>query len=192
MAKLIYSTLASLDGYVVDAEGSFAWATPDEQVHSYVNDLERGIGTHLYGRRMYEVMAYWETADPGPGSEVPVAMREYAGIWRQAEKVVYSRTLGSVMTSRTRLEPVFEPNAIRALKGSATADLSIGGPTLAAEALRAGLVDECHLFVVPVLVGGGTKAFPDGHRVALELLGERSFQNGTTHLHYAIHPIAGA
>src|SRR4051812_20470026 len=179
MGKLIYSAIASLDGYVADTEGNFAWAAPDEQVHAFVNDLERPIGTYLYGRRMYDTMSVWETmADPEP------VMRDYADIWRASDKVVYSRTLDDVTTPRTRLERHFDPAAVRAMKDAAASDLSVGGAQLAGEALRAGLVDEIGLFLVPVVVGGGNRALPDGLRVQLELLDERRFASGVVYLHH--------
>jgi len=184
MAKLIYSAITSLDGYVADTEGTFDWAAPDEEVHSFVNDLERPIGTYLYGRRMYDVMAYWATAPTS--AEEPAHLRDYAQIWQAADKVVYSRTLESVSTDRTRLERDFDPAAVRELVANATSDVSIGGPGLAREALKAGLVDEYHLFVSPVVVGGGTQATPDGFRAQLELLDERRFGNGVVHLHYRV------
>ena len=184
MAKLTFSALASLDGYVADREGKFGWAMPDEEIHAAVNDLERQVGTHLYGRRMYEVLQAWETMDTGPGE--PQVIRDYAEIWRAAEKVVYSRTLEEVSSSKTRIEREFVPEAIRELKSSASADLAIGGPTLAAEAFAAGLVDECNLFLFPVLVGEGKAALPSGLRVELELLGERRFGSGVVHLHYRV------
>jgi dihydrofolate reductase len=183
MARLIYSAIASLDGYVADEDGKFDWSAPDEEVHAFVNDLERPIGTYLYGRRMYEVMAAWERAeDLIGGSE---AMRDYAAIWQAAEKVVYSRTLASPSSAKTRIEPQFDPEAVRDLKAAAAADISVGGPTLAAEAIAAGLVDEIHLLLAPVVVGGGTPALPAGVRVDLELRDERRFGNGVVHLHYA-------
>ena len=182
MARLVYSAIASLDGYVEDERGEFGWAAPDEEVHAFVNDLERPIGTHLYGRRMYETMAVWETLDTGSSA----AMRDYAAIWRAAEKVVYSTSLPEVGTPRTRLERRFDPEEVRALKDGAPSDLSIGGPGLAASAWRQGLVDEAHLFLLPVIVGGGKPALPDGLRLDLELLGERRFANGTVHLHYRV------
>jgi dihydrofolate reductase len=181
MARLVYSAIASLDGYVADEDGNFDWAVPDEEVHRFVNDLERQFGTYLYGRRMYEVMVAWETL---PLADQPPFMRDFAEIWRSAEKVVYSRTLEAVSSSSTRIERDFDPEAVRRLKASAERDISVGGPGLAAQALEAGLVDECHLLVAPVLVGGGTQALPDGLRLRLELLGERRFGNGTVHLHY--------
>jgi dihydrofolate reductase len=181
VAKLVYSAIASLDGYVVDNDGSFDWAAPDEEVHAFVNDLERPIGTYLYGRRIYDVMRYWETADTGAG-----VGGDFARIWQAADKVVYSTTLDSVSTARTRLERQLDPAAVQALKAQATADISIGGPTLAGQALQAGLVDECHLFVSPVVVGGGTSWLPDGLRLGLELLGSQRFAGGVVHLHYRV------
>ena len=172
--------LASLDGFVADESGNFDWAAPDEEVHAFVNDLERDVGTHLYGRRMYEVMTYWETADT-EGSDV---LADYAPIWKSADKVVYSRTLEAQRSARTRIERTFDPDAVRALKDDATADLSVGGPELAASAFAAGLVDECHLFLAPVVVGGGSPALPRGQRLDLELLDERRFRGGMVHLHY--------
>jgi dihydrofolate reductase len=181
-AKLIYTAIMSLDGYINDATGNFDWAAPDEEVHGFVNDLERPIGTHLYGRRMYETMRYWETAH----TIQPDVYSEYTDIWQAAEKVVYSTSLDAVSTSRTRLERVFDPAAIRALKLGAQRDISIGGPTLAAHAFGAGLVDECHLLVTPVAVGGGQPALPHSMRIDLELLDERRFRNGVVHLHHAV------
>jgi dihydrofolate reductase len=181
LAKLIYSAIASLDGYVADPDGNFDWAAPDEEVHAFVNDLERPIGTHLYGRRMYEVMAAWETIE----DDHP-AMRDFAEIWRAADKVVYSTMLDAVATGKTRLERTFEPDAVRRTKASADRDISIGGPGLAAYALEAGLVDELHFFAVPVIVGAGTHWLPDGIRFDLELLDERRFASGVVHLHYRV------
>jgi dihydrofolate reductase len=181
MAKLIYAAITSLDGYVADAEGNFNWSMPDEEVHAFVNDLERPIGTHLYGRRMYEVLVAWETMPPHPDQPV---MDDYARIWRAAEKVVYSRTLKSVSSERTRIEREFDPEAVRAMVAAAERDISVGGPELAGEAIRAGLVDECHLFLSPVVVGGGNRALPDGVRWDLELVSERRFGNGVVHVHY--------
>ena len=179
MAELIYSAIASLDGYVADEHGKFDWAAPGRQVHAFINDLERPVGTHLYGRRMYEVMVAWETmADPDP------VMRDYAEIWQAAEKVVYSTTLAAVSSAHTRIERDFDPEAVRALKASCERALSIGGPTLAAEALRAGLVDQVQLFLSPIVVGGGNPALPDGVRVELDLLDERRFDNGVVFLRY--------
>jgi dihydrofolate reductase len=184
VAKLIYSAIASLDGYVEDAAGGFAWAAPDAEVHAFVNDLEWPIGTCLYGRRMYDTMVYWETA--GDGSQVT---RDYAEIWRAADKVVYSRTLPTPSSARTRIERDFDPAAVVALKQSSERDLSIGGAELAGRALSLGLVDECHLLLCPVVVGGGKRALPDGVRLSLELLDERRFTSGVVHLHYRLaHP----
>ena len=182
MAKLIYSTIASLDGYVADEDGTFDWAAPDEEVHAFVNDLERPIGTYLYGRRLYEVMVYWETALDG--TDQPPVERDYAEIWQRADKVVYSTTLKTVSSARTRIERTFDPETVRQMKAAAGSDLSVGGPGLAAVAIRAGLVDEVHLFVAPVVVGGGTRNLPDHVRVDLELLDERRFGSGVVHLHY--------
>jgi dihydrofolate reductase len=176
---LIYSAIASLDGFVEDEHGRFDWARPDEELHAFVNDLERPIATYLYGRRMYETMVAWETMD----DEQPV-MRDYAQIWRAAEKIVYSRSLDAISSARTRLERDFDAGSVRQLKEAAPADLSIGGPELAGQAIEAGLVDEFHLIVVPVLVGGGKRAFPDGVRADLELLDERRFDGGAVYLRY--------
>ena len=184
MAKLICTALASLDGYIADEKGAFDWARPDDEVHAFVNDLERPVGTYLYGRRMYEVMAAWETVPTDAGQ--PPQMRDYATIWQAADKVVYSRTLAEASTARTRVEGEFDPDAVRRMKASAGRDLSVGGPHLAAEAFRAGLVDECHLFLNPVVVGGGNRALPDHLRLDLELLDERRFGSGVVHLHYRI------
>lgn len=185
MGRLIYSTIASLDGYVADEEGRFDWAAPDEEVHTFVNDWERPIGTYLFGRRMYEVMRVWESPDMR-SAEQSAPVRDYAQIWRSADKIVYSSTLESVSTRDTRLERTFDPDAVRRLKASAERDLTIGGPTLAAHALRAGLVDECHLFLTPVVVGGGTAALPDGLFLPLELLDERRFGSGVVYLRYRV------
>jgi dihydrofolate reductase len=182
MAKLIYSAITSLDGYVADENGNFDWAAPDEEVHAFVNDLERPVGTYLYGRRMYEVMRYWESA-PTSGAE-PSVMRDYAELWQAADKIVYSTTLEEVSSARTRLERDFDPEAVRRLKASAESDLSVGGPALAAEALSAGLVDEIHLFLTPIVIGRGNHALPSDVRVNLELLDERRFAGGVVHLHY--------
>jgi dihydrofolate reductase len=184
MAKLIYSAIASLDGYIEDQNGRFDWAAPDEEVHTFVNDLERGVRTYLLGRRMYEVMAFWETALTHPGLQPHE--RDFAGIWLSADKIVYSSTLESVQSAHTRIERTFDPEAVRRLKATTNTDVSVGGPGLAAAAFAAGLVDECHLFLTPVLVGGGKQAFPDDVFVNLELLHERRFRNGTVYLRYAI------
>jgi dihydrofolate reductase len=179
MAQLIYSAISSLDGYIADQEGSFDWAEPDEEVHAFVNDLERPVGTYLYGRRMYDVMVAWESlTDDQP------EMHDFARIWRAADKVVYSRTLEAPSSARTRIERSFEPEAVRQLKASATRDISVGGAELAAQAFAAGLVDECHLFLAPVIVGGGTASLPDHVRVDLELLDERRFGKGMVYLRY--------
>jgi dihydrofolate reductase len=184
MAKLIYSAISSLDGYVADAEGNFDWSMPDEEVHRFVNALERPIGTYLYGRRLYEVMRYWDTAPTGNGE--PSAEQEYAQIWQAAEKIIYSTSLESVSTARTRIERDFDPEAIERMKTTAAVDIAVGGATLAAQALGMGLVDECHFFLSPVVVGGGTAALPDNVRIDLELLDERRFGNGVVHLQYRI------
>ena len=184
MAQLTYSAIASLDGYVADADGRFDWSMPDEEVHPFVNDMERPIGTYLLGRRMYEVLFRGRRRrrcrDRSP------VMLDFAGIWRSADKVVYSRTLSSVSTARTRIEREFDPEAVRALKAAADRDVSVGGPELAGHALRAGLVDECRLLLSPIVVGGGTPALPDGVRIELELLEERRFANGVVHLRYRV------
>ncbi len=181
MADLIYAALASLDGYVEDEEGKFDWAEPDEDVHSFVNELERPVGTYLYGRRMYETMAVWETM---PIDEYPGYIRDYAELWRDRDKIVYSRTLDAPSTSRTRIERDFDADAVRRLKDDAERDLAVGGAEVAGQALRAGLVDELHLLLAPVLVGGGKRALPEDVRLPLELVGERRFDNGFVHLHY--------
>jgi dihydrofolate reductase len=181
MADLIYSVITSLDGYISDKEGNFDWAEPDEEVHSFVNQLERPVGTYLYGRRMYETMAVWETLQT---HDQPAFIAEFADIWRAADKVVYSSTLGSASTPRTRLESKFEPEAVRRLKESSPRDITIAGPTLAAHAFRAGLVDVCQLLIAPVLVGDGKNAFPGGVRLNLTLHDERRFANGMVFLHY--------
>ena len=188
MARLIYAAITSLDGYVADEDGNFDWAAPDEDVHAFVNDLERPIGTYLLGRRMYDVMAYWETAHTLPDQSA--IEQDYARIWQAADKVVYSRTLETVSSERTRIERDFDPGAIRQLKESADSDISIGGPELAAEALRAGLVDEFQLFLNPVVVGGGTRALPDGVHLQLDLLDEHHFANGAIYLHYGVRSAA--
>lgn len=182
MGKLIYSALTSLDGYIADRDGNFDWAFPDEAVHAAANDLLRPVGTQLYGRRLYEVMVAWETMDVA--GEPPV-MQDFAAVWRASEKVVYSRTLEAVSSERTRIERTFDPAQVAALKAEAERDLLIGGAELAGQALKAGLVDDLHLFLSPVLVGGGTRALPDDVRLDLELLGEERFANGVVHVHYA-------
>src|SRR5713101_7232891 len=173
MAKLIYSAIRSLDGYVADEDGSFDWAVPDEEVHRFVNDLERPVGTYLYGRRMYEVMVGWETAHTL--ADQPPFMQDFAELWQAADKIVYSRTLETASSARTRIERDFDPEAVRQLKAAAGRDMTVGGPELAAQAIRAGLVDECHLLVTPIVVGGGKPSLPDNLRLKLELLDERRF-----------------
>ena len=184
MGKLIYSAITSLDGYVADENGNFQWAAPDEEVHAFVNDLERPVGTYLYGRRMYEVMAFWEAAHTLAGE--PPAILDYAAIWQAADKVVYSKTLDTVASARTRIEREFEPEAVRQLKSRSTHDIGLGGPGLAAQAIRAGLVDDLHWLVTPVVVGGGNHFLPSGVRVNLELVDERRFRSGVVYLHYRV------
>jgi dihydrofolate reductase len=184
MGKLIYGAITSLDGYVADEDGNFDWAAPDEEVHAFVNDLERPIGTYLYGRRMYEVMIYWETA-LGVADQ-PSYIRDFAEIWQAADKIVYSNTLETVSSARTRIERSFDPDAVRLMKAMAERDISIGGPDLAAQAIRAGLVDECHLFLTPAVVGGGKQSLPDKVRLQLELLDERRFGSGVVYLRYRL------
>jgi dihydrofolate reductase len=181
MAKLIYSAITSLDGYVADEDGKFDWAEPDEEVHAFVNDLERSVGTYLYGRRLYEVMVAWETmnlADQSP------FLQDFAEIWQAADKIVYSKTLETASSARTRIDRDFDPEAVRQLKSAAERDLLVGGPALAAQAIEAGLVDECHLFLAPIVVGGGKQSLPDDVRVELELLDERRFRSGVVFLRY--------
>ena len=182
MAKLIYSAITSLDGYVADEDGNFEWAVPDEEVHTFINDLERPVGTYLYGRRMYKVMVGWET-DPTLADQSPL-MRDFAEIWQAADKIVYSRTLQTVSSARTRIERDFDPEAIRQMKARLGSDVIVGGPELAAQAIRVGLVDEWHLFVVPIVVGGGKQSLPNNVRQKLELLDERRFGNGMVYLRY--------
>jgi dihydrofolate reductase len=181
VAKLIYLAIASLDGYIEDENGKFDWAEPDEQVHKFINDLERPVGTYLLGRRLYEVMIYWETIAL---ADQPSFIQDFAQIWRAADKIVYSETLKTVSSARTRIERGFDPDAVRQLKAAAERDLSVGGPALAAHAFEAGLVDEVHLFLAPILVGGGKHSLPEGVRLELELLDERRFSNGVVHLRY--------
>lgn len=184
MAHLIYSAMTSLDGYIEDKSGRFDWAEPDEEVHRFVNDLERSAGTHLYGRRMYETMMVWET-EPSLAAESPF-MRDYAEIWQSADKIVYSRTLEAVSTRRTRIERNFDPEAIKRLKETAEQDISIGGPEIAAHAFRAGLVDEYQLYIAPIVVGGGKPSLPDDVRLELKLLEERAFGSGVVFLRYQV------
>jgi dihydrofolate reductase len=182
VAKLIYSAITSLDGYVADEDGNFDWAVPDDEVHTFINDLERRHGTYLYGRRMYEVMVGWETAHTRV--DQPPLMQDFAELWQAADKVVYSKTLEAVSSDRTRIERDFHPEAIRQMKASARRDITVGGPDLAGSAFKAALVDECHLFVAPIVVGGGKHSLPNDVRLRLELLDERRFGSGTVHLHY--------
>src|SRR6266516_2332353 len=184
MAKLIYSAITSLDGYVADEGGNFDWAAPDKEVHSFVNELERPVGTYLYGRRMYEVMVFWETAHTL--ADEPPSVQDFAEIWQAADKIVYSKTLETVSSARTRIERDFDPEAVRQMKAEAGRDISVGGPDLAAQAIKAGLADECHLFVAPIVVGGGKRSLPSNVRLKLELLDERRFGKGMVHLHYRI------
>jgi dihydrofolate reductase len=186
VAKLIYAAITSLDGYIEDANGRFDWSVPDDEVHAFINDLERTMGTYLYGRRMYETMVFWENP-PTDGDEAPVFW-DFAQLWQAAEKVVYSRTLSSAMSGRTRIEREFDPAAVRRLKETSVTDISIGGAELAGQAIAAGLVDECHLFVCPIVIGGGKRALSDGVRADLQLLDERRFQSGVVHLHYRVLP----
>lgn len=183
MAKLIYSTIMSLDGYVADGDGNFDWSAPDEDVHAAVNDLMRPIGTQLYGRRLYEVMVAWETLD---ASDEPAVIGDFAAIWQDSDKIVFSTTLRAISSKRTRIERAFRPTAIEQLKESAERDLLVGGPHLAGQALAAGLVDELHFFVSPVIVGGGTRALPDDVALEFQLLGERTFANGVVQLSYTV------
>jgi len=182
MAKLIYTAITSLDGYIEDAEGRFDWAVPDAEVHAFVNELERLVGTHLYGRRMYETMAVWQTVGDEPG--LPAAEADFAEVWRALDKVVYSRRLVEVWTPRTRLEREFDADEVRRMKDAATGDVSVSGPALAQHAFRAGLVDEVHLFVFPVVVGGGKPGLPREVRLNLKLLDEQRFGNGVVHMHH--------
>jgi dihydrofolate reductase len=190
MAKLIYSTLASLDGYIEDSTGAFQWAAPDEQVFAFINDLDRPLGLYLYGRCRYDIMTYWETANTDPNQTKPE--RDYRQMWQAADKIVYSRTLSAPTTNRTRLERSFDHAAVRLLKQSSTSDLSIGGADLAGQAMTAGLVDECQLFLAPIAVGGGKPALPLNVRQRLHLLDERRFTSGTVYLRYEILPPAEA
>ena len=182
-AKLIYSAITSLDGYVADVNGNFDWAAPDEELHTFVNDLERPVGTYLYGRRMYEVMVYWEAEPP---ADQPQFVRDFAEIWRSADKIVYSKTLQTVSSARTRIERDFDPESVRQMKATAGRDLTVGGPDLADQAIRAGLVDEFQLFVAPVVIGGGKQSLRNDVRLGLELVDERRFASGVVHLRYRI------
>ena len=186
MAKLIYSVIMSLDGYVAAEDGNFDWAAPDEEVHTFVNDLERPVGTYLYGRRMYEVMVYWETAHTL--ADRPSFEQDFAEIWRAADKIVYSKTLDTVSSARTRIERDFDPEAVRQLIATGGRDITVGGPGLAAQTFKAGLVDECHLFVAPIVVGGGKRSLPGNVRLKLQLLDERRFSSGVVYLRYRTRP----
>jgi dihydrofolate reductase len=181
MAKLIYSAITSLDGYIADKHDNFDWAEPDPEVHSFVNDLQRPVGTYLFGRRMYEVMVAWESMSV---PRQPAYVRDFADLWRTADKIVYSRTLEKASSGKTQIERNFDPAAIRQMKARADRDITVGGPQLAAQAFKAGLVDEIHLILTPIIVGGGNQALPDDVRLQLELIDERSFANGFVHLHY--------
>jgi dihydrofolate reductase len=186
MAKLNYSTQTSLDGYIADEHGNFDWATPDNDVHAFINDLERPIGTYLYGRRLYEVMVLWETFEAQP--DQPPAVLDYAQLWQAADKIVYSTTLETASSARTRIERTFDPSAVRVRKDAADRDLSIGGPALAAHALRAGLVDEVRVFVYPLIIGGRNRFLPDRLQVNLQLRDERTFDSGVVYLRYRVSP----
>jgi len=186
MAHLLYSAISSLDGYIEDRDGNFDWAAPDEEVHRFINNLERTAETYLYGRRMYETMMVWET-DPSLAADSPLT-QDFAEIWQAANKIVYSKTLAAASTRKTQIERNFNPEAIQQLKKNAQHDFVIGGPELAAHAFRFGLIDECHLFLIPILVGGGKSAIPDNVRLELELLVEQRFTNGTVYLRYRTKP----
>jgi dihydrofolate reductase len=184
MAQLIYSFIASLDGYIEDVGGRFDWATPSEEAHAFINELEGSVGTYLYGRRMYETMIGWEN-DPTLAEHSP-AMRDFAAIWQAAEKIVYSSTLAQPSTRKTRIEPRFDADAVRELKAAAGSDLAIGGAGLAGHAFAADLVDECHAFLAPAVVGGGKRALADDVRLDLELTDERRFESDMVYLRYAV------
>jgi len=184
MARLLYMAITSLDGYVADEAGCYDWAMPDDEVFGFVNDFERPVGTYLYGRRLYQEMTGWETMDADPG--LSPLMLDFARIWQAADKVVYSRSLENVSTGRTRLERDFDPGSVREMKARSERDLTVGGSELAAEAIRADLVDEIDLIISPLIVGGGRKALPGGVRLRLELLSQRRFGRGVVHLHYRV------
>ncbi len=184
MGKLIYSAIASADGYVEDAAGNFGWGAPDEEVLGFINDLERPVGTYLYGRRMYQTMLYWETAPTLPGQ--PPSLQEFAALWQAAQKIVFSRTLESAPSARTRIERSFDPRMVQQLKSAAGHDMTVGGADLAGQAIKAGLADELQLFLVPIVVGGGKRALPHGARADLELLDTRRFANGAVYLRYRL------
>lgn len=185
MAKLIYPINLSLDGYMEDERGNLEWSISDDELFEFWTDFQRPIGTYLYGRQMYESMVYWETANAKKDDQ-PEELREFAQIWRVADKIVYSNTLQSVSSAKTKLEREFDPDVVRKLKQSSAADITIGGPKIAGQAMNAGLIDECHLLVNPIVLGGGKRALPDNLRMRLELLGERRFQSGVVHLHYSV------
>jgi dihydrofolate reductase len=184
VAKLIYSAIASLDGYVEDQRGGFDWAAPNAEVHAFINDLERPIGTYLYGRRMYETMVYWENLSLDASQSA--AARDFAQIWRAADKIVFSRALDTSSSARTRIERDFDPAAVSQLKQSSARDLAIGGAELAGQAMSAGLIDECHLFLCPIVIGGGKRTLPDHVRIQLKLLDEHRFRSGVVHLRYGV------
>ncbi|MGO4105868.1 dihydrofolate reductase family protein [Leifsonia sp. YAF41] len=184
MTNLSYSMFSSLDGYISDATGNFDWAEPNEEVHAFVNDLERSVGTYLLGRRMYETMLFWETADTLV--DPPGVIWDFTRIWKAADKIVFSTTLDAPTSDRTEIERSFDPELIRQLKRTLERSISVGGPGLAAQMMRAGLVDELQLFIVPILIGGGTRAYPDDLRQSLELVGERRFDNGMVYLNYRV------
>jgi dihydrofolate reductase len=187
VARLIYNAIASLDGFIEDAEGKFDWAAPDDEVHAFVNELQRPIGMYLLGRRMYETLVFWES--PPDLASQPAVVQDFAEIWKGADKIVYSRTLSTASSARTRIEEDFDVESVRRLKATASRDLTVGGPELAGQAIAAGLVDELELFLVPVLVGGGKRALADnGVQTGLELLDERRFGNGTAYLRYRLRP----
>jgi dihydrofolate reductase len=191
MGKLIYSAITSLDGYIEDTNGDFGWAAPDAEVHAFINDCERTVGRYLYGRRLYETMVYWETVPITP-DESPIE-RDYTEIWRAADKIVYSTTLAAdgISSARTRLERTFDPDSIAQMKAAAETDIGVGGPNLAAHAIRAGLVDEVHLYLTPIAIGSGKAALPDDGRVELELLDDRRFANGVVYLRYRTRTTGG-
>ena len=182
MANLIYIANTSLDGYTEDKDGKFDWTEPSDEVFRFITNIVRATRTHLYGRRMYETMLVWET-DPNLAAQSPL-MRDFAQVWQAADKIVYSRTLKTISTRKTQLEQTFDPEVIRQLKAASEHNILIGGPELAAHAFRAGLIDECHLFLIPILVGGGKSALPDNVRLELELLAERRFPDGRVYLSY--------
>ncbi len=190
MAKLIYTAITSLDGYIEDDDGVFDWGEPDEEVFRFVNDLERPIGTYLYGRRMYETMVFWETA--GAEADRSTASADFARIWRAADKVVYSRSLAAPTSANTRIERAFDPAAVQEMKSNRERDITVAGADLAAQAFRAGLVDECQLFLAPILLGGGKPSLPDHVRIELQLLAERRFDSGVVFLRYRTAVADGA